>query len=49
MLERYLPAERGHCECYVCGPIPMIRIVEDSLRDLDVPAAHVHSERYVLA
>jgi ferredoxin-NADP reductase len=33
----------------VCGPLPMIDAVEHALRQIGVPASHIHSERYEMA
>ena len=48
-LERHLPAERTQYDYFICGPIPMIRIAERSLRELGVPASRLHTELFDLA
>jgi ferredoxin-NADP reductase len=44
MLMRHLPIERHRFHCFLCGPTPMTRSVEQGLASLGIPAAHVHSE-----
>jgi len=46
MLERHLPADRQHLECFICGPVPMMDAMEACLTDLGVPDRQVHSERF---
>ena len=48
-LERYLPANRHDLHYFVCGPLPMIRSMQETLRAMGVPAAHVHTENYEMA
>ncbi len=36
-------------DVFLCGPPPMVRAVLASLRELDVPAQQVHTERFSLA
>lgn len=49
VLGRHLPADTDGLHCFVCGPTPMIRLVERSLRDLGVPLRRLHSEIFDLA
>ena len=44
-LERLVPDIRER-DVYLCGPVPMMRRVEDSLRRLDLPARQIHAERF---
>ncbi len=45
VLARHLPAAmRDQYECFLCGPTPMTRAVEEALAVLGVPAERVHSE-----
>lgn len=49
MLDRYLPPDRATRLYFVCGPLPMMRVVERALHTLRVPATHVHVEKYEMA
>jgi predicted ferric reductase len=49
VLKRHLPADAARFDYFVCGPMPMIRLVERSLRRLGVPYAKMHSEIFDLA
>jgi predicted ferric reductase len=49
LLERHLPADRTGLECFLCGPVPMLRTVEQALRDLGVGLGRIHSEIFDLA
>ncbi len=49
VMARHLPENRVDLECLICGPTPMIRLVERGLRDLDVPLRQIHSEIFDLA
>jgi ferredoxin-NADP reductase len=44
VLMRHLPPERHLFQCFLCGPTPMTRSVEQALAALGVPAGQVHSE-----
>jgi predicted ferric reductase len=46
MLDRYLPPERKEFHYFVCGPVPMIRAMEDFLKDLGIRPGHVHTELF---
>lgn len=48
MLERHLPENRQDFEYFICGPTPMITVVETALSDLGVPLGHTHSELFDL-
>lgn len=49
VLERHLPAARSGLHAFVCGPEPMIRLVERSFGELGLPLSRVHSEIFDLA
>jgi predicted ferric reductase len=49
VLERHLPAGRAGLEYFICGPVPMIRAVEEALRGDGVPMRQIHSEIFDLA
>ena len=44
-LERLVPdlLER---DVYLCGPVPMMERVEDTLRDLGLPDGQIHAEKF---
>jgi ferredoxin-NADP reductase len=46
-LQRLVPDLVEH-DVYLCGPPPMMRTVERSLRRASVPRSHIHSERFAL-
>jgi predicted ferric reductase len=46
VLGRYLPAERNSYEYFVCGPDPMMDMVERALYGQGVSIARFHSERF---
>jgi Predicted ferric reductase len=50
VLERWLPPERrkDRTEIFVCGPLPMMNAVEDSLTKMGFFSGDVHSERFDL-
>jgi predicted ferric reductase len=48
VLERHLPRERNRYEYFVCGPEPMIRMVENALYQLGVPLGSFHTELFDL-
>ncbi len=50
VLERWLPPERrkDRTEIFVCGPLPMMNSVEDSLTKMGFFSGDVHSERFDL-
>jgi predicted ferric reductase len=49
VLARHLPKDCAKCVYFICGPLPMIRIVTKGLKQLGVPMNHVHSEQYDMA
>jgi len=44
----HLPADKGAREYFVCGPTPMIEVVERALSRQGVPLARIHSELFDL-
>lgn len=46
LFRRHLPQGFAEHEYFICGPGPMMDAVEKALRELDVPLAKYHSERY---
>ena len=48
MLLRHLPADGGRCDYYVCGPQPMVAIVETALRRAGVSLRRMHFEIFNL-
>lgn len=48
LLERHLPAQRAHWQCFVCGPPPMLDAMERLLPAAGMPAARVHTERFAM-
>ncbi len=48
VLARHLPADCRLQHAFVCGPVPMIRMVEEGLQRLHMPSSHVHSELFDL-
>ncbi len=48
VLNRCLPAQRDRLEYFVCGPTPMIHLVEHGLYSLGVPMARFHTELFDL-
>jgi predicted ferric reductase len=49
VMARHVPEPRGQLHFFVCGPTPMIRLVEASLDQLRVPLRQLHSEIFDLA
>lgn len=49
VLARHLPTDTRGLHAFVCGPTPMIRLVERGLGALGMPLARVHSEIFDLA
>jgi predicted ferric reductase len=47
LLRRHLPRDYARRRFFICGPPPMIDAMEHVLAKLAVPAAHVHTERFV--
>lgn len=48
LLERYWPRETLSRDVFVCGPDPMIVKVDAALREMGVPPARLHAERFNL-
>jgi predicted ferric reductase len=48
LLTRYLPANRGEVEYFICGPTPMRKAAEYALHHLQIPLKRVHSELFDL-
>ncbi|MDO8502874.1 MAG: ferric reductase-like transmembrane domain-containing protein [Gemmatimonadaceae bacterium] len=48
LLDRHLPPERAELQYLVCGPVPMIDVVERALYQLGIPLDRVHSELFDL-
>lgn len=46
LLERHLPPQRAHWQCFVCGPPPMLDAMERLLPACGLPAVRVHTERF---
>lgn len=46
IMKRHLPEDVMSCEYFVCGPPPMMDVVESTLKEWGVPVYHVHSERF---
>lgn len=49
VMARHLPADPSALHAFICGPDPMIRLAERSLRELGLPLRHLHSEIFDLA
>jgi predicted ferric reductase len=49
VMRRHLPPDPRRLDYFVCGPTPMIRLVERNLRTLGVPHQRMHSEIFDLA
>ncbi|MEA4908992.1 MAG: oxidoreductase [Chloroflexi bacterium] len=49
ILEKDLPGNASEMTYFLCGPLPMIQSVENSLAAMQVPPANVYSERYDMA
>lgn len=48
LLERHLPAQRAHWQCFVCGPPAMLDAMERLLPAAGMPADRVHTERFAM-
>jgi predicted ferric reductase len=48
LLDDRIPADRDERHYFVCGPVPMIRAVEEMLGDLGVPPRQIHAELFDL-
>ncbi|MCH8533362.1 MAG: hypothetical protein LAT65_21200 [Saccharospirillum sp.] len=48
LLARYLDSASSDTDYFVCGPPPLMNVVEQGLRERRVPLQHIHSERFKL-
>jgi ferredoxin-NADP reductase len=48
LLERHLPPQRAHWQCFVCGPPPMLDAMERLLPACGMPVSRVHTERFAM-
>lgn len=48
LLARHVPANAADCICFVCGPKPMIALVERGLHALGIPLRSIQSELFDL-
>ena len=48
LLDRHLPPDRHALQYFVCGPVPMIELVERLLHRLGIPVSRVHAELFDL-
>jgi len=48
MLKKYLPNNLADLQYFVCGPVPLIHLVEKGLHRHGVPLSHIHSELFDL-
>jgi predicted ferric reductase len=48
MMVKYLPEDRENLEFFICGPPPMMNVVEDVLFRLGLPIERSHTERFNL-
>lgn len=46
LLERHLPEEYQKYAYFICGPQPLLDLVEPMLRKLGIPAAQINTERF---
>ncbi|MFP4600598.1 MAG: hypothetical protein ACOC9J_01570 [Persicimonas sp.] len=49
LIDRYLPEDDGSRRYYVCGPEPMMDIVEAALVGRDIDRRRIMSERFQIA
>jgi len=49
ILERDLPGNRDEMHYFICGPLPMIEVMEAHLKALGIPRAQITSEKYEMA
>jgi predicted ferric reductase len=49
ILDRHLPEDRRAYHYFLCGPLPMIYVVERHLLNLDIPLRAIVAERYQMA
>jgi predicted ferric reductase len=48
LLNRRLPPDRAERECFICGPTPMLHLVEIGLHRSGVPLSRIHTEVFEL-
>jgi predicted ferric reductase len=48
LLNRRLPADRARREFFICGPVPMLRMVEKGVHRAGVPISRIHTELFDL-
>ncbi len=48
LLDKHLPEDRKELEYFFCGPPPMKKAIDDSLRSLSIPYWKIHSELFEL-
>ncbi len=48
LLDRRLAEDRKSRQYFICGPIPMMHMVEKGLHSVGVPLTHIHSELFDL-
>lgn len=46
LLRRHLPKQYKRYQYFVCGPAPMMDLLEDALLEVGVPAAQISTERF---
>lgn len=46
VLDRHLPEDREAYDYFICGPGPLLDLVEPLLRKMKIPAAAIHTERF---
>ncbi len=49
VMKRNIPEDFTNCEFFVCGPPPMMDVVEMTLSEWGVPVYKIHSERFNIA
>jgi len=46
VLDRHLPKDLENCAYFICGPRPLLDLVERDLRARRIPATAIHTERF---
>jgi predicted ferric reductase len=49
ILDEHLPQNRKKLFYFVCGPLPMIRAMENILSEMDIPHRNITTEKYEMA